>query len=134
MSKPNKIRLIFEILIWNFVVNLSIRWIELSNLLDFVTPSQKDDDYLIGQSRRVVSYVDFVLIKCRFLFRKTCLKRSVILYRFLRRSNYEVDLHIGVKKNDVKVAAHSWLTHNGQIFADTEEHVNEFTPVFVYPN
>jgi len=59
--------------------------------------------------------------------------RSLVLYHFMRRHNCNVDMHIGVRNEEAQIAGHSWLTLNGEVFADSEEKINDFALIFNYP-
>lgn len=43
----------------------------------------------------------------------TCLRRSLVLQRFLRREGIETELRFGVRKTDGGLEAHAWLEHEG---------------------
>lgn len=59
-----------------------------------------------------------------------CLRRCMVQYEVLRRHDYVVKLHIGVRFDVHKtLQAHSWLTYRGEIINDTPEVVNTYTPI-----
>ena len=45
----------------------------------------------------------------------TCLEKSLILFRILRRSGLDPELRIGTAKNDGRFEAHAWVEHQGQV-------------------
>ncbi|MCH8128166.1 lasso peptide biosynthesis B2 protein [candidate division KSB1 bacterium] len=83
---------------------------------------------------KLVSYVDFILNLINPILKKTCLKRSLVLYRFLRYYNSSVDFKIGVQNKQANILGHSWLILNGKIFADTENKVKDFKLIYNYTN
>lgn len=131
--KIDKLALAGQILVWNIIVNVLVRLVNVNKVITLITPRETARQVSKGQIRRVVKYVDHILNRTSFLFKKTCLKRSLVLYRFLHRYNCPVDFHIGVHNNDDGVSGHSWLTLDGQVFADSEDKVSEFVPIVRYP-
>ena len=63
---------------------------------------------------------------------RTCLVRSLVLYRLLRLGGRPVQIHMGVQRAGSRLAGHSWLTCNGQAVAGAPEH-NRFSEIYVYP-
>src|SRR2546425_2686623 len=45
----------------------------------------------------------------------TCLKKSLILFRMLRRRGIPAELRLGVRKLDGEVSAHAWVECEGRI-------------------
>lgn len=134
MSKTQKMKLVAEIFLWNLLVNLLLRFSNVISLLTLSTPKKAKKNLPKSEITRIVGYVDFVLNRSDFILKKTCLKRSLVLYHFLRRYDCDVGIHIGVRKGQAKIAGHSWLTLHGQVFADSEEQVGDFKPIYNYPN
>jgi len=55
----------------------------------------------------------------RWPWRTTCLKRASVLFTLLRRIDVEVELHIGVRRDDAGAfAAHAWLVRDGQPYLE----------------
>lgn len=48
------------------------------------------------------------------IFPRTCLRESLALYHVLRSLGYPVRIHIGVRKDGSRLAAHSWVTLEGE--------------------
>ncbi len=62
----------------------------------------------------------------------TCLRRSLTLKRMLQRRNISATLHIGIKRNGVKVDAHAWIEYNGFVLNDSTDVVanySQFSPL-----
>ncbi|MBX2857265.1 MAG: lasso peptide biosynthesis B2 protein [Cellvibrionaceae bacterium] len=49
-----------------------------------------------------------------------CLRRCFVQQQMLQRRNINSQLHIGVKKQRGQLAAHAWLSHQGQIINDSQ--------------
>ena len=52
--------------------------------------------------------------------RPSCLTRSLVLERLLRRSGLEAELRIGVERPDGAFAAHAWVEHAGVPLSEPE--------------
>lgn len=58
------------------------------------------------------------------IWRMTCLKRSIVLFALLRRSGIDVELHIGVKRDEGgALAAHAWLVRDGNPYLEPSDSV-----------
>lgn len=125
--------LLSRIFLWNVVVNIMVRFWNVNRLLQFLN-SYKSSPKPISKQQiyKLVSYVDFMLSLSDPIIKKTCLKRSLVLYRFLRLYHCEVGFKIGVQNNQSNVLGHSWLTLNGKVFADSEQKVKDFKLIFNY--
>lgn len=93
----------------------------------------------IRDPRRLQKTVGFVdtLIRYRIFQRYgKCLLRSLILFRFLRRQGWPVEIHFGVRKTAegmADITGHSWLVLDGEPFLENDEIGGYFT-TYVYPS
>lgn len=87
---------------------------------------------------KIVKYLDlFFKLRVPFFNRRgTCLKRSLILYKFLREKGVEVRINIGVKGDSEKIYGHAWLTLDGKLYlAQLQPQMNEdFKVCFIFPS
>ena len=68
-------------------------------------------------------------------WKRTCLKRSAVLYYLLRNAGLPVHLHIGVRKSAAgALQAHAWLVRDGVPFLepDRSEHLG-FAVIAAFP-
>lgn len=73
----------------------------------------------VGDAARGAQWVDAVLSRLPWPWRRTCLTRSVVLYHLFRREGVPVELRIGVRRNPAgQLAAHAWLTHQGHLYLE----------------
>ena len=64
-------------------------------------------------------WVDAVLGRLPWPWRRTCLKRSAVLYHLLRREGVLVELRIGVRRGPAgQLGAHAWLTLNNRDYLE----------------
>ncbi|MDX1428985.1 MAG: lasso peptide biosynthesis B2 protein [Rhodothermales bacterium] len=62
-----------------------------------------------------------------------CMKRSLILFHFLRKAGREARIVFGVTKEEGKLEGHAWVTVNGEPYAE-EGPVDKYTVTYVYPD
>ncbi len=86
--------------------------------------------------QKTVGFVD-TLIRYRIFQRYgKCLLRSLILFRFLRRQGWPVEIHFGVRKTAEcmpDITGHSWLVLDGEPFLEDVSQKNSFVTTYTYP-
>lgn len=93
----------------------------------------------IRDPRRLQKTVGFVetLIRYRIFQRYgKCLLRSLILFRFLRRQGWPVEIHFGVRKTAegmADITGHSWLVLDGEPFLEADGQQHSFVTTYTYP-
>ena len=65
----------------------------------------------------------------RYVIRPTCLTQSLAAKTLLARYGYDSKLHLGVAKEDEKLEAHAWLTHEGQVILGDVEDLSRYRPL-----
>jgi Transglutaminase-like superfamily len=82
-------------------------------------------------------WVDETLARLPGAWRRTCLRRAAVLYYLLRSSGRDVDLCIGVRRDEHgALLAHAWLVRHGGIYMEpssTSEVVGEYTLIAQFP-
>ena len=110
-----------------YVVSFSrlVRWLSSRPVRD---PSDLDDASL-------ARWVDALLRHLPIPWRRTCLKRSAILYHLLRRAGRPVELWIGVRKaGAAPLAAHAWLVRGGEPYLESHpDHPLRHTVIARFP-
>lgn len=82
------------------------RWIEGS--AKPLTPDPTVDDASLAE------WVDRVLTRLPPPWRRTCLRRALVLHYLLHRAGRPAELVIGVRRDEHnQLAAHAWLAHGG---------------------
>lgn len=74
---------------------------------------------------KIIKFADYILGLNFWIFKSTCLKRSLVLYHFLRRLGIGVHVCFGARYKeelrtlDVKrLEGHAWLLYNGNVFLE----------------
>ncbi len=65
-----------------------------------------------------------------------CWNRTLLLYRFLKTSGYDVAIYTGLRKDSIgkaSITGHSWITVDGRVFDDREDVTREYYVTFSYP-
>ncbi|MEZ5428366.1 MAG: lasso peptide biosynthesis B2 protein [Pyrinomonadaceae bacterium] len=71
--------------------------------------------------RRYQNYLN--LFHKQFPFLGKCLAGSLALWFLLRRKGIETELRFGVKKEDEKLLAHSWIEYRGKLLETQNSYV-----------
>lgn len=61
------------------------------------------------------------------------MKRSLILFHYLRKAGREARIVFGVAKEEGRLEGHAWVTVNGEPFAE-EGPVDRYTVTYAYPD
>lgn len=105
----------------------------VSRISDASTSAAPVDDQALA------AWVDRILGHLPWPWRRTCLRRAVVLYGLLRHAGRPVQLWIGVRKNrdapdSEGVSAHAWLTSGGKPYLEANvDHVTAHTPIARFP-
>jgi len=128
IKNPNDLWLLLEIIGLAFLLPLLLRYLRFPDLLLMLgkKPARlPDPDYQNRQAEKVRLFTNFVLGH-RFAGRKTCLKRSLILYHFLRKIGLNVEIELGIARQESGLIGHSWLTCNGSPYPEPEPGLNYY--------
>jgi len=116
---------------WIAILPILLRRYDLETLIRKITPSKP----LRSIEPEVVTvYVNWWLNRDIAMFKPVCMKRSLILYRFLRECGMNVRIHYGIKKTpEGENEGHSWLTVNGNLLPPDGQRAHEFRETFSFP-
>lgn len=146
LKYPRDLWLFLQILTTLVMLPRRIRRLSLLDLLNRMDPGVGTGHQDRLKLEKTVGFVDS-LLKYR-VFRRygKCLLRSLLLFRFLRRQGWPVEIHFGVRRtaaeppaaidpipNNPGITGHSWLVLNGEPFLEAESHQKNFATTFFYP-
>lgn len=81
---------------------------------------------------RILKYTDFISLKLNCIFKATCLKKSLVLYRFLSIYEPGVTFNLGIISDKEKLSGHSWLSFaHKTLFFDRVE-AEKFKKIYSY--
>lgn len=130
---PSDVLLFWEVFYLALTLPSKIKQYSLDELLEKITPSKRRVSPAY-RTRRIVVFVNWWLGRNFWEFRPTCLKRSLLLFRLLRREGIPVKIHYGIAKNGGKVEGHSWLTLGNEPFLEDGLTADKYKETFVYPS
>lgn len=71
----------------------------------------------------------------RFTLRdRYCMKRSILIFHFLRRWGHSASVFFGVVKEDGALQGHAWVELDGRPFAEAGDPRLRYTVTYVYPS
>lgn len=134
LKNPSEFSLIIRIASFLLFLPLMIRLFRIRPLVERITPGRT---YYPGESmtrERVIYLCERLLRLARRMgFSFSCLRRSIVLYHFLREYGVPVVINFGVMWAGDSLKGHSWLTLEGAVYLDTPAKVNQFVPFFSLP-
>jgi len=127
------------------ILPLLIRLLTIPQLMKILTPQHgevKNARNLHDRRDTVVKYADYILSLNFWMYKNTCLKRSLVLYYFFRKLGMDVYICFGVKhKKDLteretgkRLEGHAWLSHNGDFFLEKNpEETKTYAVTYCFP-
>jgi len=133
-----EVRLFVRMLALATVLPLLLRRLSVPRLLQLLTPRARVGTPA-GTERveRLVGYSNIILYRRFWVYRPNCLKRSLLLYYFLRQAGYEVQLYLGVQPTalDGEKGGHAWLMYRGEPFQEPQsERLADYVVTYRYPD
>lgn len=136
LNGPGHFVLLFRISAWAIVVPALFRAMALPRLMRFLTPPKPTVEFrrqaAEDTAERIRIFVTGILIQDPRNIGRMCLKRSLLLYRFLRLYGIPAFFYLGVTKDKGELIGHSWIEIDGKHFADPMEDIR-FSVTFSYP-
>lgn len=121
-----------------------VRFLPLPQLMKLLTPKDSKECKNLNLNRyigKVVKFTDYMLSLNFWVYKPTCLKRSLVLYHFLRETGINVHICFGVKFSGQsslevtrkKLEGHAWLLYNGNIFLEKNTLITQsFKPIYYF--
>jgi hypothetical protein len=129
IHSPADLALLFRLGTWLALEPFLIRFLSLPRLLAWHTPARP----LLPSHRRarLRIFTQFLLSDRVDLFERTCLKRSLLLYRYLHGEPNPPRFHLGVRSKNGRLQGHSWVTLGGAPLDPGED--QGYAVTFAYP-
>lgn len=134
LGNPTEFFLIIRITGFLFALPARLRFNTVHNIVSVITPKKT-----VGIGRpltldRVIYICETILRELhRIRYRYSCLRRSLLLYHFLRYYQVPVLINFGVKWEGERLTGHSWLTLDDELYLEPEEKASQFTRLFSLP-
>jgi len=116
-----------------------LRFSQLSSILRLSFPGRVKIEPLLIQEeekRKIIKFTDFLLGFRAPIFRSTCLKRSLVLFKFLREIGVNVVINFGVSKYQTEEKlklGHAWLTFGGMPVFSEEPLIESYRLCYIFP-
>ncbi len=122
-----------------------IKLLTVQRLMKVITPRDIDayKNLNVEKSKdKIVKFTDYILSRNFWVYKTTCLKRSLVLYQLLRKSGINVHVCFGVRYNDKlpgretrkKLEGHAWLLYKGEIFLEKNaEEAKTYKVTYCFP-
>jgi len=129
-KSPSDVWLLIRIVSWALVLPILKRIVPLKSLARFMWVPAKNERTQ-EQEKKIATLVRWLY---RFVFpQKTCLERSLLLYRFLSRINSDPRLVTGMRRaEDQSWKGHAWILVGGKPFEESETSVEDFQTFTVF--
>ncbi|MBI2487049.1 MAG: lasso peptide biosynthesis B2 protein [Deltaproteobacteria bacterium] len=126
------------------ILPIMLKLLSIPRLMKVLTPR----DGRVGESlhRRktkdnIVRFTDYILGRNFWIYKSTCLKRSLVLYHFLRSSGIGVHVCFGVRYKEQlrtldakRLEGHAWLLYNGNVFPDKNTEIAKtYKMIYCFP-
>lgn len=142
LANPRNAALLLRIISVDLFIAVMLKFAQPRKIIPYLAFRTRTSDAKIvnmktvnqDRVRTIVRYTDFLIWRNIPALRGACLKRSLILYHFLRKEGLPVVINIGVAKEDGSLIGHSWLTLNNVPYYETREHAERFNVVLSYPS
>ena len=123
LARPANLWLFFRVAAWALTIPVLFRLLSLPTLMRLISPKMPDrspDAKCLDKAHLVNSYIAVILRQNPDNIGRMCLKRSLVLYRFLRLEKCPARFLVGVRKEEGKLVGHSWIEVDGERFLDSQ--------------
>ncbi len=140
-----EILLFIQVFLLLTILPFLVKFLSVQRLMKVLTPRDVNayKNRNIEKSKdKIVMFTDYILSRNFWIYKSTCLKRSLVLYQLLRKSGIDVHVCFGVRYNDKlpgretrkKLEGHAWLLHNGEIFLEKNaEETKTYKMTYCFP-
>jgi hypothetical protein len=111
-----------------------LRLLPLPRLLHLLDPTHPESPTTsMGPLRHQVWLVHGLLNHNRGILGHSCLRRSLVLFRSLRRVGYPVAIVFGISHGDGGLEGHAWLELENHPVAEPKGKVDSFRAIYRFP-
>jgi Uncharacterised nucleotidyltransferase/Transglutaminase-like superfamily len=143
-NSPREVLLFARIFLLITVLPVLVKFLPLPRLMTFLS---RDASRVAGigdtkaYTERIIKFTDYLLAWNFWIYRRTCLKRCLVLYHFLYPVIPRLDICFGVKTKKDAVSdkrrgldGHSWLVRNGEVYLeDKPDLVKKYVVTYGFP-
>ena len=119
VQSPSGLIIFLRIGFWLILVSFLLRFFSLPKI--FWALEKFPPKHINLPPRKLVDFTSFWLERNFWILKPSCLKRSLVLYRYLNAQALLVKFYLGVKKENDQLKGHCWLTLDNQYLLPEEE-------------
>ncbi len=136
------IQIFFLVTVLPFLLKFS----SISMLMKMLTPRVLKDYENLDLEKpkeKIAVFTNYILSRNFWIYRGSCLKRSLVLYYLLRKYGIDIQICLGIKYDEElsdsgvkerKLDGHAWLPYNGDIFPERDsETTKTYKMTYCYP-
>jgi hypothetical protein len=119
---------LLEVCLFSMLVPFIVRLFSFEGALKIVEPRRRWRGRGLPAPEEVAAIVDRTLGYRLLMRRQLCLRRSLVLYRFLKKLGLNVQVNFGVVPpgRSRRLRAHSWVSLNGKPYLENSDVLTEF--------
>ena len=129
VQSPAELYVFIKIGAWILIVTLLLRMVSIPKMMRLLDPRKTSRKSL--PRTKLVNFCSFWLGRETAFLQRSCLKRSLVLFRYLNMQAEPARFFIGVRKEDGELKGHSWIMINGKPLFP-EDDLN-YKLIFCYP-
>lgn len=124
----------WEVRIFSACVPLAVRFLSFEMILRLAEPKKPWKGRDLPAPQELADFVDRLLARRVLMRKQLCLRRSLVLYRFLRKLGLDVRINFGVAAPGFsnRLKAHAWLSAKGKPYLETGESHENFEIIHSY--
>jgi hypothetical protein len=134
LSSPREFILVVRIYLFVLAIPFLIEILSIQSVVSLITPRKghpMGDSLTESRVIYLCSRVQGMLGKVGIEY--SCLRRSFLLFHFLRYYGQEVAINFGVKWEGIDLTGHSWLSMDGRPYLEPAGKAEEFTAFLSFP-
>jgi len=125
VAKIKDLKINFLVLIYLVYYTLILSFFSVKKLK---SNARKHNSMLITNNPKLNKFYYSIKVQkiSKYIFVKSCLTKSIFLYKFLRCNNFQPVIKIGVRKRKNKLLSHAWVEVNKEPINNDEQDLNLF--------
>jgi len=130
-QSPRDVWLFLKVALFIAVLPIYLRRYGMVEILEKMTPERQKNP---ADREKLTVYVNWWLNRDIAMFKPTCMRRSLVLYRMLGEAGINVTIHYGIRKNpDGSNEGHSWLSLDGVCLPPDGNTAVDYKETFRFP-
>jgi hypothetical protein len=131
IRSPSDSWLIIRMLGWALILPILKRIVPLRTLAKLVWSGRQMPVRNFEQEQKIATVIRWIYV---FIFsnEKSCVQRSLLLYRYLSLSHSDPRLYTGMRRDQNNWKGHAWILVDGKPFGEFDSKIEDFKPLFSF--